>query len=402
MNSANNKFSRIVIVGGGPAGSSLAIRLAGMNFEVVLLEREKFPRQKLCGEFISPECLEYFDKLGVLDEMIAVRGDRIAETVFYEPNGRNVKVPSKWFGGSFETALSISRSEMDFRLLKQAQASGAEILEESNVTHIIYENDKICGIKARKSNGATMEIEGDLIIDASGRAAVLSKIVQRQSENRSRRSVSKKAKTRYVGFKTHVKDVDMKKGACEIYFFRGGYGGLSFVENGFANHCFLIKAEIVKEFGGDADRIVENVVLTNKRAAKTLRNARVVREWLAVSVDEFGKKDLCPAPGVIAVGDSSAFIDPFTGSGMLMALEGAEILAGSIIESKRSLAELCQRYQKRHNRHFKKRLIVCSMLRRAAYAPSVAKFVISTLDLSKFAQEFLTRATRPTRSDCQN
>ena len=66
----------------------------------------------------------------------------------------------------------------------------------------------------------------------------------------------------------------LEKGVCEIYFFRGGYGGLSFVENGVANHCFLIKANIVKEFGGDANKIVENVVFKNKRAFETLKDAR--------------------------------------------------------------------------------------------------------------------------------
>src|SRR5215210_6248074 len=119
-----NPKSKILIVGAGPAGASLAIRLAKENFDVVLIEREKFPRQKLCGEFISPECLAHFRQLGVLDEMLSAGGERILETVFYAPNGNSVSVPSQWFGGGLQGALSLSRAEMDFRLMEKAKNAG--------------------------------------------------------------------------------------------------------------------------------------------------------------------------------------------------------------------------------------------------------------------------------------
>ena len=81
---------KIAIAGAGPAGSSLAIRLAEAGFDVTLIEREKFPRHKLCGEFISPECFDHFRELGVLDRMLSAGGDHISETRFYSPSGKNV------------------------------------------------------------------------------------------------------------------------------------------------------------------------------------------------------------------------------------------------------------------------------------------------------------------------
>ena len=78
----SNSKLQITIVGAGPAGASLAIRLANQGFSVNLIEREKFPRHKLCGEFISPECLAHFKDLGVLDEMLDSGGERITETDF--------------------------------------------------------------------------------------------------------------------------------------------------------------------------------------------------------------------------------------------------------------------------------------------------------------------------------
>src|SRR4051794_22591035 len=123
----------IVIAGAGPAGSTLAIRLRKQNRPVILIERYKFPRHKLCGEFISPECLSHFAELEVLDEMLASGGDHIFETKFFEAGGRSVSVPSEWFGqGRF--ALSLSRARMDQILFDAAKQTGAVCLDESVVT----------------------------------------------------------------------------------------------------------------------------------------------------------------------------------------------------------------------------------------------------------------------------
>src|SRR5213083_535290 len=105
----------VIIAGGGPAGSSAAIHLATRGARVLLAEQKKFPRAKLCGEFISPECASQFERLGVVDRMLAARPARLTETVFYSRRGRSVNVPSEWFGAG-GVALGLSRAEMDERL----------------------------------------------------------------------------------------------------------------------------------------------------------------------------------------------------------------------------------------------------------------------------------------------
>lgn len=397
-----SKNRHLIIVGAGPAGASLAIRLARQNFQVTLIEREKFPRHKLCGEFISPECLAHFKDLGVLSEMLESGGERITETIFYAPNGKSVGVPSDWLDKNESGALSLSRAEMDFRLLKKAESSGVEVLRETSVVGLLMESEEVCGVKIKSANGETKEIKADLTIDATGRANVLGKLAQKFKVQGSMSEVGKtqnpksKVENRLVGFKTHLKNANLKKGVCEIYFFRGGYGGLSFVENNLANHCFLIKAEIVKEFKGDADKIVEQVIFQNRRARETMANAETVFDWLAVSVDGFGGKNLNPAKNLFAVGDAAAFIDPFTGSGMLMALESAEILAQIIGENIFAREKIADIYRQLHKERFQKRLRVCSLLRRAAFVPNFAKLVISALNLNKTARMFLAHSTRRT------
>ena len=391
-----NQKSKIVIVGGAVAGASVAIRLANSGFQVCLIERERFPRQKLCGEFVTPECLGHFRALGVLDEMLASGGTDLTETVFYAPNGRSVAVPSEWFstGGA---ALGISRAEMDFQLLNRARNLGVEVFEETQAIGLLEENGEICGITAKTNDGKKFEIAADLTIDASGRAAVLATFAKKSQigKNNNQKTIkNEQIRKRLVGFKAHLRNSKIERGRCEIYFFPGGYGGLNRVENDLANHCFLIDARVVRKFGGNADRIVREVVFKNRRAEEMLETAETAHDWLAVSVDSFGRKNLAPARRLLAIGDAGAFIDPFTGSGMLMALESAEIAARAIIENSPDFEKISAVYQNLHQTKFSRRLRVCSVLRRAAFLPNLAATAIYALSVSNSARFFLARATR--------
>src|ERR1041384_829332 len=101
----------VIIAGAGPAGTSAAIHLASSGLKVLLVEQKKFPRPKLCGEFISPECQDHFERLGVTRSIISSGPSTISETVFYSSRGHQVTVPSNWFGGRM--ALGLSRAVMD-------------------------------------------------------------------------------------------------------------------------------------------------------------------------------------------------------------------------------------------------------------------------------------------------
>ncbi|MGH9820733.1 MAG: NAD(P)/FAD-dependent oxidoreductase [Pyrinomonadaceae bacterium] len=378
--------STIAIVGGGPAGSSLAIRLAQAGFGVTLIERETFPRQKLCGEFISPECIAHFDELGVADRMFARGGDRIAETVFYERGGRSLVIPSEWFGAY--AALSLSRAEMDLILLERARDVGVKILESTRLADLVWEGKNVTGLNTRGDNGSSTLINADLFIDASGRSAVVRRMLDKKNGNTPAKRPS------LLGFKVHMKDIDLEPGRCEIYSFEGGYGGLSYVEDGTANFCFLIKASTARKCGGKAEPIVERAILKNKRAAVTLKNAKPIYDWLAVAVDRFGKKELAPARNVFAVGDAAAFIDPFTGSGMLLAFESSEVLAGCITQNRERPENLPATYNNWFNQKFLTRLRISSLVRNAVYVPHAAAIAIKILGSSRAARKLLTRTTR--------
>jgi flavin-dependent dehydrogenase len=385
---ADRKY-KIAIVGAGPAGSSLAIRLAVAGFETVLIERERFPRHKLCGEFISPECLRYFRELDVYDSMLSAGGDRITETRFFEKGGKSIAVPSGWFGeGGY--ALGLSRAEMDHRLLVRAKDAGVAVLEGTTVMRIDTAGGRVEKIVARSNDGRAIEIAADIFVDATGRAAALGKLFERRDAPRG----SGSAKPAFVGFKAHIAGADLQKGICEIYSFPGGYAGLSHVEGGLANLCFLIRSETARSMPGGANEIVERVIVRNRRAAAALKNFAATDRWLAVSVTGFGTKQLAPAQNLFSVGDAASFIDPFTGSGMVMALESAEVLAAVIAGGHAAPSMLKSEYERVYRRRFANRLWFCSLLRLTAFMPRLATAVVYSLGLSSAARQVFARATR--------
>src|SRR5713101_5328566 len=140
----------VIIAGGGPAGANAATLLAMRGARVLLAEQKRFPREKLCGEFISPECAPHLERLGVLDRMLAAGPARLYETVFYARSGKSVCVPSAWFGAN-GSALGLSRAEMDERLLRRAGKAGVTVLEDAQVADLLFEQAQVRGVSLKSA-----------------------------------------------------------------------------------------------------------------------------------------------------------------------------------------------------------------------------------------------------------
>jgi flavin-dependent dehydrogenase len=384
----------VIIAGGGPAGSSAAIHLALQGARVLLAEQKRFPRPKLCGEFISPECAVHFEKLGVVNQMFATGPSRLTETVFYSRNGTNVRVPSDWFSAG-GVALGLSRAEMDERLLRRAADVGVTVLEDAHVVNLDFDDGRVAGVTVKR-NRTEERIKAFLTIDATGRTRALARLAERicSIQARLRRAPM-------VAFKAHLTGTRVASGSCEIYFYHGGYGGLSTIENGLSNLCFIANSRDVRACQSNADRVMREIVCQNQRASLTLKDACVQTEWLAVSLEGFGRHSPAPANGLLTIGDAASFIDPFTGSGMLMALESGELVAGLIGERLPQLrngseTDLATAYTSSYQKQFNSRLRLCSLIRRAAFVPGMADLAIRFFGVSEAVRRRVTRATRST------
>jgi flavin-dependent dehydrogenase len=380
----------VAIAGGGPAGTSAAINLAQQGLKVLLAEHKRFPREKLCGEFISPECIKHFERLGVANEITLAKGAELTETSFYARTGNKVSVPSHWFGDD-RAAIGLSRAEMDRALLEGAKRNGVTVLEEAQVVDLIRDKQRIAGVQIRTSDGMRA-YRAHLTIDATGRTRALARKVARDKDSKRR--------ARFVAFKAHLQNARVAPGVCEIYFYPGGYGGLNNIEGELSNLCFIATARDLRQSGSSPEQIIRSRVMRNTRAAFTLGEANFVTSWLSVALESFGRQELVPADGLLMIGDAAAFIDPFTGSGMLMALESGAVAAAAISEYGDSLAhessfsQLANRYRAHYKRTFDSRLRVSSWLRRAAFVPRVAETAISFFGLSDSLRRRVAQATR--------
>lgn len=381
----------VIIAGAGPAGSSAAIHLAEGGLRVLLVDQKKFPRPKLCGEFISPECQDHFEKLGVARAIVCSEPASIRETVFYSARGHQVTVPSGWFGP--RVALGLSRAVMDDVLLRRAAEVGVTVVENASVVGPRSNADLVSGLKI-KFGSEEREYEAPLTIDATGRARILARKVNH----------SPKQKPKLVAFKAHFQNTRVAPGACEIYFYPGGYGGLSSIEGGSSNLCFIIGAGQVKRCHSDPGLVMRAFVMQNPRAHHTLDPAHTSSEWLSASWEHFGRQSPAPAKGLLAIGDAAAFIDPFTGSGMLMAFESGELAAETILSHRHHLSanenSLAADYSERYRNKFGSRLRTCGLLRRAAFNSRLTELGVAVFGASDRFRNRVARATRsPARAD---
>lgn len=373
----------VVIVGAGPAGSSLAIRLATSGLRVALVEQKKFPRHKLCGEFVSPECREHFAELGLGETINAIQTADLIETVFHTLSGRSVSVRSDVFGGGNAAAIGLSRARMDDMLLGRAHGVGVAVFEATSFTGLLINVGSVTGVELRDANGGQFKLAARLVIDATGRSRQLVRKI----------SLTKIDRPKLTAFKTHLSGANPTPRVCEIYSYPAGYGGLNSVGDVF-NLCFIVGSEHVRELGNDPEILMRRLVMQNPRAAKTLAEAEVAAPWLAVAIDRFGTVEPAPANGLIAIGDAASFIDPFTGSGILMALESSRVAAESILRNLNDSARLKNEYVAAYREKFAKRLRYSNLLRYASTSTRVAEFAVAALGSSEFLRSRVALFTR--------
>jgi flavin-dependent dehydrogenase len=410
----------VIIIGGGPAGSSAAAHLAARGVRVVLLEKSRMPRQKLCGEFITPECFPTLNRLGVMDMILLAGAQKITQLSLIGSSGKRVEAPLSEISDK-SSALSLSRARFDEVLFNAARRSGAVCLESHAVKRCLYEDGRATGVEAMSiADGRTVTFYAPLVVDASGRNS-------RAMVGKHERTAGKRG-SRLFAMKAHLKGVEGLASRVELYFFPGGYGGLSSIEDGLVNLCFITDETKLGAMGGNAASVMRQTVLRNPLANERLSGAKPVCKWVSAGPLVFGRRGLAQS-GVIAIGDASGMIDPFTGTGIQIALRTGELAAAAIIEAMGSnLAASARRRESRgfaadaldhearrgkdpapasslegavlalyaasYEREFGKRMKIAGLLRAPAFSPRIASLFGYVLSVSPWLARAVLRASR--------
>jgi flavin-dependent dehydrogenase len=378
----------VIIIGAGPAGSTVSTLLAREGFRALLLEKSRFPRDKLCGEFIRPECLNVFDRLGVSERMFDAGAKIIDQWTLFAPDGRGVGVPMEWIADGHQRPIGISRARMDMILLERARAAGVDVREGFHVSPRLLRESGTIFIEG-KTDGETVErFSAPLVIDASGRSGVFSnQIAQRTSRLNG---------SRLFGCKVHLRAVEGMRGIGELFFYRDGYGGMCDVEGDRTNLCFITTEATLREASGDREKLLDLTLRSNPAARRRLRNSVIEGEWVGMGPIAYGRRR--QIPGVISIGDAGAFIDPFTGSGILLALSSAELAAEAIrqafSEGVSDAVSIAKRYDRLHRARFAWQFRACALLRALAFNSMTRNILVSALTRHQSLVKLMALSTR--------
>ncbi len=356
----------VAIIGGGPAGSALAALLAAQGRRPVLLERDHFPRPKLCGEFLSMESQGLLARVGCLDEVKALCPAPLTRARFYTPSGREVAFD---LGGQ---AWGLGRAAFDETLLRHAQRRGALAFEGATVTRLTRKPGCVeLEVERRRPDGTFSKgrMRADLVVAAYGRRNQLDGALGRADAGR---------RSPFIGYKLRHEfrpgaqaAATRLYGAVEVHLFNGGYCGLSFGEDGSVNACLLAHERLLRETGAPT---VRDLPLFLSRLSPSLRarfaDLRPAGVPLAAAQLAFSLRTTGEGP-VLFLGDAAGMIAPLCGDGQSMALEGAILLA-ELMESGDD-ATLARRWEKAWRRRFAARLRVGRGLQNLLMRPAVAE-----------------------------
>ncbi len=360
----------IIVVGGGPAGSATAILLALKGYRVALLDRAKFPRDKVCGEFISPGADAILAELGVLDRVELACKSRLMGVAVsaYEAEGFCADYPP--LAGKSMTSLSVTRLEFDHTLWQRAGEVGVECFEGFQVADLEFEAGRVVGVSGWDASRVPFQFRARAVVDAGGRNAVS---LRRLGLKKSRRSGGRLAlAAHWEGVVGHISH-------CHMHISSPGYTGLAEVGPGKVNIVLVVSPDDLR--GMEPHKFYEESVLKNPLRAELLGSARPSEK--VRSVDSLAFSVRPPScGGLLLVGDATGFIDPFTGEGIFLSLRSAQI-ACETLENAFELGDFSLHalggYERKRRKENEKKFRLSRLLQMILYRPALCKRVTRTL-----------------------
>ena len=326
----SNFIADVIIIGGGLAGLCNAIHLSKCGKKVLLIEKNEYPKHKVCGEYISNEVLPYLNFLAVNPfdfGAVKIKNFQLSTT---KNNIISAELPLGGFG--------ISRYTLDLALVEKAKENGVVILQDS-VLNVTF-SEGIFHVETKENKTFTSKIT----IGAFGKRSLLDVKMERNFIQK---------KSPYLGVKIHVKG-NFKEDLVALHNFKGGYCGVSKVEKGAINVCYITNYASFKKYKNITD-FQEQVVFKNEYLKEIFQNSEPVFEKpLSISQISFETKK--PVENhVLMCGDSAGMIHPLCGNGMSMAIQAAQLASKLILNYLNGEIETRKELEKQYIRQWKRK-----------------------------------------------
>ncbi|UWY27355.1 NAD(P)/FAD-dependent oxidoreductase [Flavobacterium sp. TR2] len=333
----------VLIIGGGLAGLAGALHLSKKGLKVVLIEKNTYPKHKVCGEYISNEILPYLFWLGI--DVSKLHPTAISNFEFTAQNGKTAKtkLPLGGFG--------VSRYKLDHFLFQKAVENGCTIITET-VTDISFENDIFTVTTSKEI------LSAKIVLGAFGKRSNIDQVL-------SRDFIAKKSP--WLAVKGHYAG-NFDQNLVALYNFQGGYCGVSKVENDVINICYLADFETFKKYK-NIEEYQKSVLYKNKKLKAVFENSTSLFEKpITISQISFDKKE--PVENhILMIGDTAGLIHPMCGNGMAMAIHSAKIASELVLDfyygKIASRSEFEKKYIQEWKKHFSKRLFFGRLLAKA-------------------------------------
>ena len=318
----------VLVIGGGPGGSTAAALLARKGHKVIQLEKEHHPRFHI-GESLLPMNMPVFERLGVMDKVKAIGVFKPgADFEARNERGYNTYLFSRALGASPPNAYQVWRQDFDKMLFDHAREYGADGREGHEVTAAEQRGSRDTLVDVKTDKGETYQIQTRYLLDASGRDAFLASKKKIRKKNPLHQSAAIFGHFRGAEFRPGE-----DKGNISIYNFEHGWMWMIPLPNDVMSIGAVCRPGYLKQRRGRTKEFLFETLKLNRALWRRMQHAELIGDEVRVTGNYSYDADTIGGPGWMLVGDAFVFLDPVFSSGVYLATSGAEQTAALVDEA---------------------------------------------------------------------